>query len=37
MAQLIGCVQAAKKFSDDYLTQVIQGEKKQPKKTEKSI
>ena len=28
MAQLIGCVHAAKQFSDEYLTQVIDDEKK---------
>ena len=31
MAQLIGCVQAAKQFNDEYLTQVIEDEKKSGK------
>ena len=30
MAQLLGCVQAAKQFNDDYLTQVLEEEKQQP-------
>jgi len=29
MAQLIGCVQAAQTFHNDYMTQVIQDEQKQ--------
>ena len=29
MAQLLGCVQAAKRFSDDYLTQVMDDEQQQ--------
>jgi hypothetical protein len=31
IAQLIGCVQAAKDFNDEYLTQVIDEEKKHKK------
>ena len=36
MAQLLGCVQAAKKFSDDYLTQVIQDEKQAAKQQQQA-